>query len=225
MLSNEIITRRRSCTFETYNPKTPTQEQAKEMALATAEYLTGVVVSTDFNRVGAKPEFGNGLMFILAGTVGTGKTHLLEAIINHLDTEAGPTPNYAFLAKGNFDQHAAYRINNESFGGKSIIFIDDLFNNVSSVDKLDPYSIRSLMDLVTLAYNHQRAVVFTTNFPVTAGILPLFQKIDPIGRAHSRCSELIHARSGEIVIEGPDYRQILAQQPTGLFARFPAATA
>ena len=86
MPENHVKNIRPNATFAAYQPQTAEQQKALEYTRGLAEYL--VSISAEFNA-NSSP-FADAMMIVLAGAPGTGKSHLLEAIANHVAKEAPP---------------------------------------------------------------------------------------------------------------------------------------
>ena len=208
-MDNMIKDIRPRSTFESYKIHTPSQKNAldnvKEMAADILSFADQFAPNTS--------PFSDGYMWILSRGPGVGKTHLTEAFINFLKENNPALVDYIYLLRRDLPTHSLLgKFQDHSFEKKPIIIIDDAFANCGSLNDLIDRDIRAFMGLVTYIYEKRALCLMTTNFHFISGILPLIKPYDPVGRIYSRCNELIKARAGELAIDGPDYRVILAQQ-------------
>jgi hypothetical protein len=74
----------------------------------------------------------------------------------------------------------------------------------------DNVEIKAMMNFITAMYDRKALVVATSNFPLMQGIIDRISTVDHIGRTTGRLHEIM-ARSGELKIEGVDYRRVLAR--------------
>jgi len=149
-------------------------------------------------------------MIILWGNPGVGKTHLQEAIVNHI-AQVNPAV-LARLYLSRYDFTLENLSSAFSYGGCPVILIDDMYARHQSVESLHPNTdLDSFKKFISRVYENRCLVIVTTNFQFKDGILQRVKSIDKIGRVTSRMNELM-ACSGEIHLKGPDYRCILADE-------------
>ena len=208
MAKNQIGNIRAGSTFAGYIPHTDEQKAALAAFKGLAEQL--VAAASGF-KPGVNP-LSNASLFTMVSGPGTGKTHLMEAMLNYIRENSPELLKHIYLFRDNFTHATMTAVGDYSFDGKPIIFIDDLFSEHQSVNSLHPATeITGAMNFLSYAYENRCLVVITCNFPFVSGILPRIQERDKVGRIYSRCQEMF-ASAGEFHIKGPDYRTILAQK-------------
>lgn len=208
MRDNLVRQARPTSQFSTYQPQTDSQAEALKRFTALADAIARKSRSVVENTY----PFEHGRIIFVSGNPGVGKTHLVEALINELTQREPDLVERIFLFRGNFTH--ANIANFSDFGGCPIVIIDDLFAERQSIEKLHPnVEIKVLMQLITAVYDERRLVLVTSNFPLMQGIVEKILAADAVGRVSSRLRELM-ANSGELIIEGRDYREILAEGRT-----------
>lgn len=205
-VENSIGRVRPAVSFEAYKPETPEQEHV----LILMKDLTGQLASGAERITSEESPFSNPMWIMLHGKPGTGKTHLIEAMVNELRINAPGVLARTHLSRDNFTY--ANMTSANDYGGKPILIIDDLFSDVDSVNALSTGAISALKNFVMDSYEKNRLIVSTCNFPMKDGILPRIKAADPVGRITSRLAELL-SYSGELEVKGPDHR--LMHKPQG----------
>lgn len=210
MSKNAINTVRPNSLFSNFSPQTPEQEEA----LRTFRNMADTIVSNEASFGHSGSPFTDGSLWVVSGKPGTGKTHLLEALINEVVSRAPSLRSQMYLLRDSLTRHGVGTgIHDYSVDSKPIIFIDDAFADHHSVETLHVRTdLQILMSLITYVYESRSLCLVTTNFPFLNGILPRIKEADPVGRIYSRCQEILVARAGEMEIKGPDYREIIAIQ-------------
>lgn len=212
MDSNRITDVRPDSTFDKFVPQTDSQRDAMtamqtiaDQLVAASDYITESGISSPFNAAS---------MFVLAGGPGRGKTHLLESVINEVGQKAPGVLSKMYLCRNKlYSAMAGGLVYEGMFDDCPIVLLDDLFSNVSSPSKLHPSTeIAPLMNFIAWCYEKRVLTIATSNFSFLEEILPRIKQADPVGRIYSRCQEVMVAHAGEVVIDGPDYREILAQE-------------
>ena len=103
----------------------------------------------------------------------------------------------------------------QTYGGAPIILIDDLFQNISAIDKLGFSELSAFMNFITMVYNRRNLVFMTCNFPIMGpkGILWKLKngREDETGRIESRTKELFGI-SRELELTGQDFREELSRR-------------
>ncbi|MBA2665263.1 MAG: ATP-binding protein [Bradymonadaceae bacterium] len=157
--------------------------------------------------------------FLLHGEVGTGKTHLLAAVVRHLTLEKGIVARFVEFThllseiREQFDQGR----------GESAILGPLMDVPVLAIDELgkgrnNEWQLSVIDEIISKRYNRGLTTLFTTNYPLDA--LP-----SHVGDTHSpefrrnALSETLRERIGErifsrlfemsdfVAIEAPDYRK------------------
>lgn len=196
---NEVGQVRPASTFESFKPKTDSQNKALLLMQKVAEQL----VEKRMKIVSERYPFDNAKMLTLVGDPGRGKTHLVEALVNYLRVNAPEILQKVFLSREDFAIINAGVMN--PYGNCPVVILDDFFAERQSVEKLHDMDIQKFMEFVRRSYEERRLLIFTTNFPFQGGILKRVQKIDTTGRIVSRLTEIL-GNSGEIEVTGEDYR-------------------
>lgn len=136
-------------TFENFVPESEEQVRARSVAETTAKmYRPGL------------PSKG----FILAGDVGTGKTHLLCATLRHLTLELGIPSRYvefSFLMaeiKAGFERGRSSLDIIAPLVGLPILAIDEIGKGRGT-----PFEMDTLDELIARRYNTQSTTLFATN--------------------------------------------------------------
>ena len=179
------------------------------MAKAVVEMVTPVALNFNSQSFAQEPSpFEQGMIVAFTGSVGTGKTHLMEATINAITKQLGPAKGFAYLCAGNLRSEAlTYGVGNSGFSGKPLVFLDDAFNEHKTSADVDAKSAEIMMGIVSTAYNNKRIIVMSSNFSIEDVLMPLMRKQDAVGRTLSRCAEIL----AEVKIEGPDGRLKIGQ--------------
>ncbi len=165
--------------FDNYLPQ-KAQVLAKQVALSFAH--------------GYSPR-GSQKGFVLSGPVGTGKTHLLTAVLSHLTLELGVCAQYVEISllyatiRRGFQEG---RSGGEIVGPLSeveVLAIDELGKGRGS-----PFELETLDELIARRYNGKRTTLFATNYslePERKGAAPGYRTSE----------ELRAAREGEVLRE------------------------
>lgn len=159
--------------------------------------------------------FANGRILFLTSAPGFGKTHLAEAIINHVAENKPEVLAKMVLSRGTFTSDHFTSAN--EYSGAPIVIIDDIFANVQSIQAMTPGDLISLMNFITMLYERRVFAVITSNFRLLGddgGILGRVAAVDKVQRVLSRFKQVL-ANSGEIVLPGKDFREELAKRQSG----------
>jgi len=207
-MQNLVGQSRPSSLFSTYQPQTDSQQEALTRLVSLAD-----AASRKLQALPGRPHpFSNGRIVFISGPTGVGKSHLVEAFINDLAEKELEVAKTVFLFRGDFTSRNVSGL--DQFGNCPIVVIDDLYAKYQSIEQVHGGTdIKILMQLVTMVYEDRRLVIITSNFPLMQGISEKIRQEDQIGRVTSRLNELM-ANSGELVIEGADYREKLAASKT-----------
>lgn len=204
---NEINNVRPTSRFDTYVAKTETQVHA----LRTMQAIAGNFLSLRNKFSECSNPFVGGAFFVLSGRPGTGKSHLLEALVTDVGEKAPNVLDHMFLLRRDFSLQTASGVTKGTFG-RPIVLIDDLFREHQSVSDLSRFDIQCLSNYIAYAYDNRLVTVATCNFPFMDGILARIEAHDKVGRISSRCAELIAVHSGEVQMDGPDHRRAMAEE-------------
>lgn len=142
--------------FENYSPASPVPEvgpalhHAREVALKFAE---------TYDRKAPK----NG--FVISGPVGTGKTHLLAAVLKHLILERGVAARYIEISLLYATIRNGFREGKS--GGEIIGPLSDV--EVLAIDELgrgrgSQFELDTMDELIARRYNAGRTTLFATNY-------------------------------------------------------------
>lgn len=206
---NEVRNIRPDSRFDTYVPKTDSQRDAMHTMKKLAQSLVDL---QDVFKTSTNP-FSKAAFFVLSGGPGLGKSHLLEALIHEVEESAPNVLDHMFLLRESFTLHTIGGVGSSTFDRRPIVLIDDLFSQHPSVDKLCPATdIKGLAQYIAYAYENRVVTIATCNFPFIDSILPKIKESDPVGRITSRCAEVITANSGELTMDGPDHRMLMAEE-------------
>jgi DNA replication protein DnaC len=191
-------------TFANYVPKTPSQTEAAQIF----QKVAGLIIEQANNIRTSEYPFPHARLLSFFGGPGRGKSHLMEALVNDILQQAPDLKEKIFLLREDFTNamrgQPGAALN--AFDGKPIILIDDLFSECQSVEDLHPKSeVMHLMRFIAEAYERRPLIITTSNFPFVKGIIEKIQEVDTVGRATSRCDEIL-SRGGEVEIAGPDGR-------------------
>lgn len=207
MSKNCIPQVREHSTFESFDARAPERHAALDAARGLAEKLAAMR-----DQILADPHpFKRARIFAFWGKPGRGKTHLVEALVNHLKQVAPDIVEKIWLSRSDFTLDNITRPP-VPYGGAPIVILDDLFVEFQDVSELHPATdVECFMRFVRQMYEERRIVIVTTNFPFTKGILVRVAECDPSGRTASRLAEML-APSSEIEITGADYRTLAAEK-------------
>jgi chromosomal replication initiation ATPase DnaA len=159
--------------------------------------------------------FANARIMFLTSEPGHGKTHLVEAIINHIADHKPAMLGKMVLSRGKFTSD--HMTSADEYGGASVVVIDDIFADCQSVQDLRPGDLIALVHFITMLYERRIFAIITSNFRLTGddgGILGRVATVDKIPRVMSRFKQVL-AASGEIVLPGKDFREELAKRLSG----------
>jgi len=241
MLYNQIHNVRPDSTFENFLPQDQTQETAlatmKELASHIAENkgIFGAkrgeapsLLSRFFNFTARdlckdndphdnRPSspFLHGSLFILSGSTGRGKTHLVEALMNRLrQTAPKAHEDIFFYKKSLFSLETGGGFRKTLTDNRNIIIFDDPFPESYSDQDLNKMTdISSFKALIEYLYEEKIVCILNTNFDFATHSIPLLQQgANENDKIVSRARELFARGGGGLVLEGPDYREIIATQ-------------
>ncbi len=157
--------------------------------------------------------------FLLCGAVGTGKTHLLAAVIRHLTLEKGIASRFIEFThllseiREQFDQG---RGESQILGPLSevpVLAIDELGKGRNNA-----WQLSIIDEIISKRYNRELTTLFTTNYPLAAhGAAKLDPNADDF--RHQAVQESLRERIGEriysrlhemstfIELDAPDFRK------------------
>ncbi len=136
--------------FDSYRNYSEGQERAKKVATAFA-----------FGYRKGEPMKG----FVLAGPVGTGKTHLLGSVLTHLTLEVGAPAKYVEISLLFATIRRGFQEGKS--GGEIIGPLSEV--EVLAIDELgkgrgSPFELETLDELIARRYNAGRTTLFATNY-------------------------------------------------------------
>ena len=204
---NKLAEVRPGSTFATFEVYDPAQQQVVDLLRRVADQ----VVERGPRILTEEFPFDNGKILFLWSEPGRGKTHLVEAFVNHIRQHDERLLKKMVLSRGRFYFDFQFDVNPY---GVPIVIIDDMFHNMQSIDQLHPATeLASFMKFITMVYERRILVLVTSNFPMMegGGILSRVEHVDKIGRIVSRSKEVL-AGSGEIHLAGRDFRETLAER-------------
>ncbi len=209
---NKLAQVRPDCTFDRF--ELYCEEQLP--IVARLQGLAEQIVSKGDQILSDEFPFAHGRIMFLTSDPGYGKTHLVEAVINHVADKRPELLGKMALSRGHFlhDHMTAA----SEYGGASVVIIDDIFSEHQSIDALHPATdLTSFMNFITMLYERRIFALITSNFRLMGedgGILGKVAQRDKVGRVLSRCKQVL-AASGEIILPGKDFRQELAVRQAG----------
>lgn len=208
--SNRLAQVRPENTFASFERYTPEQEPIVTRLQSIAQQLVAkeAILTDEF-------PFANGRILFLTSEPGHGKTHLVEAIINHIADHKPELLGKIVLSRGVFTSE--HFISANEYGGASVVIIDDIFADHQSVQGLHPGDVIAMIHFITMLYERRIFAIITSNFRLTGddgGILGRVARVDKVARAMSRFKQVL-ASSGEIVLPGKDFREELAKRQSG----------
>jgi DNA replication protein DnaC len=166
--------------------------------------------SVQYAKLAARKAAETGSSLVLAGAVGTGKTHLAAAIAKTALNQGRPVffisaIGYLEHLKSTFEekQNGLYMKMIGHVKSISCLVIDDFGTERSSA-----WTIERLYDVLNTRIEHKLQTIITTNF-VNAPALIKRMSSDPLG-AERIVSRLLSF--GWLAIEGEDYRVLLRKQ-------------
>jgi DNA replication protein DnaC len=170
-------------TFGNYLASNHAQNQAKEIA-------------TRFAAEYRRDSPGRG--FIVSGPVGTGKTHLLTAALQHLALEVGARTRYVEISL----LYATIRrgFQEGKSGGEIIGPLSEV--DVLAIDELgkgrgSQFEMETLDELIARRYNAGRTTLFATNYSLE----PERQSFKPTDYQHAKDLTAAAAREAELLRE------------------------
>jgi chromosomal replication initiation ATPase DnaA len=209
---NHIDQVRPGSTFDSYRPSTPQQAKARNLLLEVAKQLRANVKKfaelppAKYGERTHSPFPKAGLISLWGGT-GTGKTHLMEALVNYQKQAAPAVYSEICLSRKDFTIDNMVRPN--AYEGKPVVLVDDLYSKEQGLQDLSSHDIKVFMEWVGAIYESRRLVILTSNFSILGpnGIEKKVKEMDKIGRVTSRLTEML-AGAKEAHVDGPDHRLI-----------------
>lgn len=174
-------------TFETY--QTPTQAQAHACEVAKSFSL----------------QYPQGRGFVIAGPVGTGKTHLLAATLAHAIIEKGARARYVEMSLLFNDIRRGFQQGKS--GGEVIGPLAEV--DLLAIDELgrgrgSPFELDTIDDLIARRYNAGKLTLFATNYSLAPPELKGPTSRSPSGykstedlKSNAKESQLLVDRIGE----------------------------
>ncbi len=194
-------------TFEVYDPER--QQPVIDMMINLADQI----IAHQESILSNPHPFPHARWLSFHGEVGTGKTHLIEAMINRILAGAPKLVDKIYLSRNSFYYDNQCGAND--YGHCPILIYDDLFSEHQSLDGLcTATDLPAFMKWAAAMYDRRMLIITASNFPLMTGpktILTRVASVDQVGRALSRTKEML-ARSGEWEIVGKDYREELARR-------------
>ena len=151
---------------------------------------------------------------LLAGPVGTGKTHLLVAILSHLTLEKGIPCRFVEFS------HLLSSLRKQYAEGKSDSEILDPLAKIEvlAIDELgkgrcNEFELRIIDELISRRYNSTGlTTLFATNY-LPSSEIPKDSTFDSLAnRIGERVESRIFEMAKTVVLQGEDYRRRLAQR-------------
>ncbi|QQG36231.1 MAG: hypothetical protein HYS17_00105 [Micavibrio aeruginosavorus] len=219
---NQIQDIRPGSTFSNYAPQNENQKTAASNLRALAQSFVdnkalfaggAAALSPSFGHVAKPSPFPDGMIIFLHGTSGTGKSHLIEAVINQLKDDAPEILPSIYFYRGKLHYPVLDGSDNMhlDYERKPIIVVDDLFADKQSLQQADSSDYKTLSTFLTMVYEKKCLAVMSSNFSLADELLPFLQRHDRIGRITSRVQELVGGRGFSVDTSGPDYRVKLAE--------------
>lgn len=204
MEKNYITQARPTSSFDAFEKS----NKSLTVAFETMKNLAAEICQKSETILNENYPFDNARLLILHGKAGRGKTHLAEALINHIKEKQPSLLTHIFLSRTNFTHdNMAFAC---KYNGCPIIIIDD-------IEELHPRTdIEAIMNFIKMIYEKRCLVIITSNFPIKGKILKKIKEIDKVGRIASRLKELL-SYSGELELKGDDYRDKIAQKNNSQF--------
>lgn len=169
--------------FENFEPQNDSQKVAKNFLEKLAEYLT-------------KNKIPDAVIIWIQGAPWLWKSHLLNSFNNQLrDNKIDSCDNLN-------DEHF---LTLEKYKASDIILIDDLFQNLNSLDKVSTFDINNLSRLIFHIYENKKILIITSNFDINA-ILDKISSEDKVWRLRDRITELL-SHTQPIKLEWESYRK------------------
>ncbi|MFP4598777.1 MAG: ATP-binding protein [Persicimonas sp.] len=157
--------------------------------------------------------------FLLHGAVGTGKTHLLAAMIRHLTLEKGISSRFIEFThllsqiREQFDQGKGESEIMAPLAEVPVLAIDELGKGRNNA-----WQLSIIDEIISKRYNSELTTLFTTNYPVDAGGSGRldansedFRKKATRETLRDRIGERIfsrlHEMSNFLELDAPDYRK------------------
>lgn len=208
---NKIGEVRPGSTFANFEVYDPQQQGAIDLLQGVAQQ----VVERGPRILSDQFPFDNGKILFLWSEPGRGKTHLVEAFINHIREKDKRLLNRMVLSRGRF--YYDFQLDTNPYGDACIVVVDDMFHDMSSLQQLHPATeVKAFMRFIQMVYDRRVLALVTSNLPMIegGGIVARVQEVDKVGRVVSRCKEVL-AGSGEIHLAGKDFREELAGRRKG----------
>lgn len=206
MEKNVIKEVREESTFANFKAKNATQRRV----LGRLQTLAEGIIERAEDILTKEYPFSYGQMIFIWGPPGRGKSHLVEAIVNHIRQNKPELLGKIYFSKSNFTH--ANMCFAEDYDNLPVVVIDDIFSKVNSASNLHPRTDGgALMNFSQEVYERRKLAIITSNFPLQGEIMKLIADSDETGRISSRLNELL-ANSGEIELRGIDYRTVITKE-------------
>lgn len=175
-------TRNNEITFDTYDPQNETQKVAKDFLQNLANYLIS-------------NEVPDAVIIWIQSAPWLWKSHLFKSFKTHLEN------NQVTLTHNLNDPHFLMM---EWYKKSKIILIDDLFQDLQSLDNVKWPIIDRLSKLIFDIYENKKLLLITSNFDIKL-ILDKISAADTVWRLKDRITELL-SHTKPIKLEWESYR-------------------
>ncbi len=207
-------------TFENYQPATEAQALALLRMKRLAQQITEKAAEvTDFYGF----KVASPRLYVFSGPPGTGKTHLLEALVRTISEAKFKDKPPVLYERPDLDgEDTSFKLSFHDLsyqvrldrqygdsvcGGSRLSFVDDLLGECQNLGDIKGGSWQAFKAFVEFVYTLPAIAVVTTNFRFEPDLFQRIEEVDQTGRLLSRLQQITY----ESPLDGEDYRFKLRQ--------------
>ena len=211
--------------FENYQPHNDGQKDALKKLKALAGFLSENVnmlassadVTEHFSKASQTCSSAQGALIFIQGGCGTGKTHILDALVNELKQAAPAAIGNIYYTREAFEDRLFTPGSPEEMHDecehRAVVILDGFSSVRSSLDRSGLHTYKTLSTLLEMAYEKKCLVVLSSVAPLADELIPFLKKHNAPDALLVRAESLIeNGRHFSANTSGPNYRDNLRQQ-------------